>query len=146
MGKKMRKSNFIAPIFLASGIFLLNACASIEKSATDPKLLNGRWNVVKIDKITANFTKAPYLIYENGRINGNNGCNNYFGEITGDLAAFAIDKIATTHMACIGGNQEQTETAFIEALRNSKSGKISGNELRFFDKDAKLILRFSRAN
>jgi copper homeostasis protein (lipoprotein) len=73
------------------------------------------------------------------RVSGSGGCNQLMGsyELKGDTLAF--DQMAATKMACPQGMD--VEKAFLEALGQVKTWKITGQHLDLFDAAGKPVAR-----
>ncbi len=102
-----------------------------------PSLVNTKWQLA--DQVKG---KTPTLNIENGKITGNGGCNNYFGNLTADEAtgSFSAGSIGATKMACPNMDAEQ---AFFGMLPKANKYRVSGNSLELY-KDGLLLLKFSK--
>ena len=85
---------------------------------------------------TLNFT-------EDGKINGNAGCNEYFSNYEVDGNKLSISPIGSTRMFC-GEGLIAEETAFLTALEKAASYRISGDSLQIFAADETTLISFSR--
>lgn len=85
---------------------------------------------------TLNFT-------EDGKINGNAGCNEYFSNYEVDANELSISAIGSTKMFCGDGLMAE-ETAFLTALEKAASYRISGDSLQIFAADDSTLISFSR--
>jgi heat shock protein HslJ len=75
-----------------------------------------------------NTTITAY--FENGSINGNAGCNGYFGGYTIDGNEINISKaLGTTRMSCEPEEKMQQEYQYLEMLGNVTTYTIEGNQL-----------------
>lgn len=108
-------------ISLLSLSLLLASCNSkkaITDNATSGKnsseITEKYWKLIEINgqKVTAeNFvTKEPHLILksEENRVNGNGGCNSFFGsyELDAKVNRISFSNMGSTKMACMGANVE----------------------------------------
>jgi heat shock protein HslJ len=128
------KKNFI---WIAVGILMiilptLAACDNTSSPPDDP--LNGtQWNLIFYRKtrvidgisITANF--------DSGEINGNAGCNSYFGGYQIDGENIAFGQIGMTEMYCSDpeGIMEQ-EDFYLGALADAQRYEIADGRMAIF--------------
>lgn len=115
------------------------SCSTIANTAgklgkTQPSIVNTKWVVADAVK-----GKTPTLSIENGRVTGNAGCNNYFGELFLDTTAgnFTASKIGTTKMMC---DQISVEENFLKVLSETNKYLLNGDTLELY-KDKLLLLK-----
>ena len=95
----------------------------------DEALENTYWKLIELD---GKMVKAPkdrkeaHMILKPGesRVNGNAGCNNFFGSYEVDGESLGFGQMGATMMACLDGME--TEQAFLAALGNTDRYTISG--------------------
>lgn len=82
-------------------------------------------------------------LFENGRVAGNAGCNQYFGGYELDQDQLSVQNVGSTLMACITpeGIMVQ-ELAFLNRLQESNRFEIDSGHLKISDSTGKLILVF----
>lgn len=78
-----------------------------------------------------------------GKLSGNAGCNNYFGNYEVDGNKLTISQIGSTKMFCGDGLME-SETSFLVALEQSASYKINGNALQINNSEGNLLMSLTR--
>jgi len=105
---------------------------------------NTYWSVTRLGAIQLSEglqQGEPHLILhsESRRVSGSLGCNRLMGryELKGDALAF--DQIVATKMNCAPGMG--LEKAFVEALGQVKTWKITGQRLDLFDAAGKPVAR-----
>lgn len=125
-------------------LILLSAC-TYKTSAPISNGLEGNWILITLSDYQGEIIKKPTLNFEANKINGNNGCNNYFGELVGNSKSFKFDKIGATEMYCIDNNANLIETKFNQMLNNAKSAKIENNQLNLFSDNGVKIASFVKA-
>lgn len=118
-------------------LFFFASCASIGSSKKQPSLLNTHWTLA--DQVKG---KTPTLKIEQGKVFGNAGCNNYFGELVLDTTTggFTTDKMGSTRMAC---DNMSVEDNFLKMIGMVNKYKINGNTLELY-KDNLLLLKFNK--
>jgi heat shock protein HslJ len=83
------------------------------------------------------------LNVEGSKINGNAGCNRYFGGITMETASgkFAASQVGSTKMAC---NNMSVEQNFLDMLQKANKYVVSGTTLELYQ-DNLLLLKFNKS-
>lgn len=110
---------------------LLTACAS-QQAAEPDVLYNHNWLA---DSAGMN---ARISIKSTGQLQGSDGCNRLFGQVTvGKRLDFS--KVASTKMACQHGH----DRAFWDALQKHETWRIRNDELQLLQ-GKKVILRFRK--
>ncbi|MBW8361281.1 MAG: META domain-containing protein [Kaistella sp.] len=132
------KSIFIA-VFAAGAMM---SCSTMGTTASkvgtaQMNILNTQWTLA--DDVKG---KKPTLVIETGKLTGNGGCNNYFGELTTDAASgtFTAKNIGSTKMAC---DSMETEKSFLNMLNEANSYVVKGNVLELY-KGKLLLLKLNR--
>jgi heat shock protein HslJ len=117
-----------------------------SKHKTEAPIEKTEWKLTWLGstKIEAGTPQQmPYLQLdpETHRVSGSGGCNRLAGgyEMSGDHLKFT--QMAMTRMACIHGRD--TESAFVTALDEVTTWKISGGKLLLMDADQHVVAKFS---
>ena len=98
-------------------IALLAGCSK----SLDLTTLSGEWYVAQINGETvSNLAKAPYFGIENGRLNGNSGCNSFSADLPQKGSQLDFSKMVTTLRYC---PDNETEQKLYAALRSCKQAK-----------------------
>lgn len=86
--------------------------------------------------------KNPTLIIDNGKISGNAGCNNYFGNAYLDTTVgnFKVDDVGSTKMSC---ENLDIETNFFKMLHEANKYVVDDTTLKLY-KDNLLLLKFNK--
>jgi heat shock protein HslJ len=109
-------------------------CKKKKKNKTEAaqQTLEGTWTLTYLegaDMATLYKGKIPSITFDvkNKKVNGNNGCNSFFGPVTLDGSSLAFSgPMGATKMFCPGGGEEQ----FMEALSKVRSFSFHGpNEI-----------------
>ncbi|NAS88762.1 hypothetical protein C4E24_03350 [ANME-1 cluster archaeon AG-394-G21] len=138
--KKMKGKNKvlrgILGIVIAS--FLMTMVMSVgsatELPASNFSLEGNTWTLTSFiegDDVQSPIQNTTITAYfENGSINGNAGCNNYFGGYTIDDNKINISKyLGSTRMYCDPEEKMQQEYLYLEMLGNVTTYTIEGNQL-----------------
>ncbi len=115
-------------------LLMITSCASITSNKPQPSLTGTTW--VLSDQVKG---QSPTLNFEDGKISGNSGCNNYFGPVTIDsnTGSFSAGNIAGTKMMC---DNMSVEGNFLKMLNAANKYKINGNTLELY-KDGLLLMK-----
>ncbi|HXJ93435.1 MAG TPA: META domain-containing protein [Terriglobia bacterium] len=115
------------------------------EGATNASLENTYWRLTLLGETpvaVASGRREPNLIFnrQTHRVSGSGGCNQITGsyELRGSHLTFG--QMARTLMACSEGMD--TEEAFLKALAQTKTWKITAQQLELFDGDGHLRARF----
>jgi len=130
-------------VAVASTLFL-TACSNKDLFLTnkpDVALTNTYWKAMEFydTKVPVIGKEAHIKFDKKLRINGVLGCNNFFGSYQIDKNTIDFFQIGTTKMMC---QNIKTEDTFSKILQETKTYKIEGETLYFFDKNAKEISTF----
>jgi uncharacterized lipoprotein YbaY/heat shock protein HslJ len=116
-----------------------------EKScapSTHAKLLDTYWRLDKLGDVKVTpprDRKEAHLILASAesRVNGNAGCNNFFGQYQTQDSKLSFSALGSTMMACPEGMD--TEQAFLAVLGNTASYSISGLFLKLYDAEGTVL-------
>ncbi|CAA7390132.1 MULTISPECIES: META domain-containing protein [Chryseobacterium] len=116
----------------------MSSASSSKVGKSQPSLVNTKWTLDETVK-----GKVPTLQIESEKINGNAGCNNYFGTVKMDMStgSFLAGQMGSTKMMCNNMNVEQN---FLDMISKTNKYVISGNKLELY-KDNLLLLKFNKA-
>jgi len=115
------------------------------QAETTPPLENTYWALTKVGDTVVPESHSPrrahfILNSEAHRVGGSGGCNGILGkyELEGDSLTFK--GVAMTRMACKQGME--TEQAFLTALNQVGSWKITGRKLELLDGEGRTVAEF----
>lgn len=93
----------------------------------------GSWQVTDLPRITLAPEREPILTFNSdGSISGNTGCNTFGSQVDLTTAGISISNNLMTRTSC-EGERHATEAAFLEALENTVSFQIAGEDLLLSD-------------
>jgi heat shock protein HslJ len=130
------KNIFLVLIAVATMI----SCSTMSSSkvgGTQANISNTKWNLADIVKGI-----QPTLNIESGKLNGNSGCNNYFGELSLDATAgnFSVKNVGSTRKAC---DNMEVENNFLKMLNEADKYVVSENTLELY-KGKLLLMKFNK--
>jgi putative lipoprotein len=132
-------------------MMLLQRMASSSTHATsaaatgDEPLRETNWKLIELNGksvVAADQQQEAHLVFrtEDNRVSGSGGCNRLMGGYTVAGNAMHFKGVASTMMACLHGMD--TEQAFVLALNQVETWKITGKHLDLYDKGGKLLAKF----
>ena len=122
---------------LASCTTASNASSS-KVGKSQASISNTKWTLA--DNVKG---KKPTLNIDGEKVNGNAGCNNYFGTLSVDAASgtFSAGQMGSTRMACDNMSVEQN---FLNMMGKVNKYVVSGSTLELYQ-DNLLLLKFNKA-
>lgn len=138
------KSNLMKNVFIClfAGAVLASCTATSSTSKVgkaQPSIANSQWVLAESVK-----GKTPTLNLENGKLTGNAGCNNYFGEVVLNPSSggFTAGKMGSTKMFC---DNMSVEDNFLKVLSEANRYVVSGTTLELY-KDGLLLMKLNKSN
>lgn len=132
--------NLMMGLMASVVLFSCTATSSTSKAGkSQPSIATSKWVLADVVK-----GKTPTLNIEGGRVTGNAGCNNYFGDVILDTSkgGFTAEKVGATRMFC---DNMSVEDNFMKVLNETNRYVVSGNTLELY-KDGLLLVKFNKAN
>jgi len=133
-------------IVIACLVMALSACSTIKKTNkqfVDSRINNIAWAVIAFKghglhpDDFPNGTPTIIFNMQDGKITGNDGCNNFMGIATYTSTYFKPGAIASTRMACANAT---IQTEFYEVLATEKiTYRLADDVLRLYVNDAEVI-------
>lgn len=122
------------------------ACAPARVETTAAPLAGRDWRLVELGGMPAvggndsGRTVRIRFDADSGRVHGSGGCNRLFGpyKLSGD--SLRLGPLASTKMACLDDQSNRQETAFLAALDDTRSYRISGDTLSLVGSSGLLAL------
>ncbi len=123
--------------FLASCGTMANSSSS-KVGKSQPSISATKW--VLADNVKG---KTPTLNIDGAKVNGNAGCNSYFGTLSTDAASgtFTASQLGSTKMACDNMTVEQN---FMSMMQKANKYVVNGSTLELYQ-DNLLLLKFNKA-
>lgn len=129
----------VLPIIpLAIGAVALVGCAKVvsdvRKTRPLTSLAGSEWGIRDTDQFIA--------FKSEGEVNGNGGCNNFFGSYTQEGNTITFGPLASTKMACQG--KMKAEAQFLSSIQKARAFDATHLEMTLRDEGGKVILRLQR--
>lgn len=129
------------------GIFamaLVASCGTMKNASSSkvgkaqPSIANTKWTLA--DNVKG---QAPTLNIEGSKVNGNAGCNRYFGSVVMETASgqFTPSGLGSTKMAC---DNMSVERNFLDMMQKANKYVVSGTTLELYQ-DNLLLLKFNKS-
>jgi len=130
----LKKSILLITSLLALS-FIACSSTSIQKeeiNKPNATLENTYWKAISFyDTDVKTVAKEAHIKFnEKGSINGNLGCNNFFGTYKIENDTISFSKVGSTRMMC---QDMSTEDSFSKVFQDAKKYEIKGETLNFFD-------------
>ncbi len=135
----MKKKSIILMLLMAAIFVLLAACGGGNTQSEDP-LAGTSWRLLFYRKSTVLDGTETTITFEDGLLNGNAGCNSYFGAYQVDDQKLTADQLGSTEMFCMEpeGLMEQ-EAFFLETLGDAQRYELTDGRLMIFRSDGEAL-------
>lgn len=121
---------------------VLSACSTLGP-VTKANLQHHHWNLVSIDGEAVNpVLNSDLELGENFTINGQAGCNRYFGEAELTNGVLKAEKLGTTMMACTERVQK-VESAVIKTLIQGAKVTNKGKTMTLVGEEHTLVYKLA---
>ena len=129
--------NLFLAIFAIATIVSCSTMSSSKVGGSQANIANTKWDLV--DNVKG---MKPTLNIEGGKLNGNSGCNNYFGELSLDPTAgnFSVKNVGSTRKAC---DNMEVENNFLKMLNEADKYVVTGNTLELY-RGKLLLMKFNK--
>jgi len=131
------------------GLMLSTGCASRRNDTNPPALPGTHWLAEEINGSGVVADSLSTLVFSaetEGQVNGNAGCNLYFGTVAIEGNTMLFGPLGATLRMCADDALMQQERHFLDALENTRNFRFSqdGKTLTLADADAEGLIRLSR--
>ncbi|MGL5360057.1 MAG: META domain-containing protein [Shewanella sp.] len=129
---------------LCSALILgLSACQTATTAKTETIALEGSWQVEQIQgQPTIDNSPAQITFAAQGQLNGNNSCNNFFGQYTLQGQTLTLMPAGSTMKACIEALMRQ-EQQFMQAMPLVTKAQFAEGKLQLLDAKQTAVLVLS---
>jgi len=105
-------------------------------------LTSARWRPTKIHGEAVDADSGMFVTFSvDGSINGNGGCNGFFGSLEKSDTGLSVGPLGSTRMACAEQVMDR-EMEFIGALQGMKDVNIGDFGMRLLDDNGNIIAEF----
>lgn len=136
----MKISFFILSVSIG---FVLLSCGSSNtpKPILNTTFENTKWILFSLNGKEFTSENQTYIVFNtiDSKVTGTAACNNFFGTFNKKGSSLTFEPLGFTRIAC---PELEKETAFMKAIKNTASYKITGNKLSLSDINGNIILVF----
>lgn len=111
----------------------------LANQASEPmsQLTNTAWQLMSLNGQSVPDQNRPTLSFEQERLNGSAGCNNYFASFQVDGDRIEIQNIGSTRKICEG--LMERETQYLSGLQQAGQYKLKNNQLEISTPEGSLV-------
>lgn len=136
----MLKQTFL----LSALLFGLTACQSTDVANQDTVPLQGSWHIEVVQgQPTIDYSPAQITFDAEGKLHGNNSCNNFFGQYTQQGQELKLMPAGSTMKACVDALMQQ-EHKVMQAMPLVAKAKLQQGRLTLMSSDDKAVLVLSQ--
>lgn len=136
----MLKKTFILGALLLG----ITACQSADIAPNDTIPLEGRWHIEMVQgQPTIDYSPAQIIFEAEGKLHGNNSCNNFFGQYTQQGEELKLSPAGSTMKACVDALMQQ-EHKVMQAMPLVTKAKLVQGRLTLLNSDDKPVLVLSQ--
>ena len=113
--------------------------------ATTEDIRDRDWSLVWVegfDTLPSGVATPTVRFGTDGRLGGNTGCNSAGANYTVEGERLTVDAIISTKRACLEQAGNRLEVAYIGALENARSYRVTNGQLELLDAGGKVLARF----
>lgn len=112
---------------------LAAVCGCAGTQPVSPPALTGAWDVVELGGEEVAEKHRPTLRFEDGRVSGSTGCNQFQGSFEQKGAALSFGPLASTRRYC--EESAEIETRFLAALDKVNAFRLARDKVRLLAGD-----------
>jgi len=116
---------------------VVSGCVNPVKKQSDS--LIGSWKIIDIKGQLVDAPKAGLSFFADGKVSGNDGCNNIAASYSPYGDHLNLSELATTKMIC-AGEKADAANAFVNNIQFVEHFLIDGNQLYLTDKQDKAVI------
>ena len=131
----------IRAIFLTLTVLFVANCSTFKKVNMLGKDQT-KWQAFTLSNVKVIDNTKAYIVFDNGRIHGNAGCNLLTGSYETNDTGHLIIKAATTRRMCIDKNAMTTENTFMKVINHTNYYMLDKGKLKLFDVGNQQIATF----
>jgi heat shock protein HslJ len=130
---------------IVAGLLLgLSACQSTQQAQIEDLAIEGTWHIeVANGQPVIDYSPAQLTFEAEGKLTGNNSCNNFFGSYVLSGQSLQLQPAGSTMKACVDALMAQ-EQRVMQAMPDISQGKLSKGKLLLQDTDNKTLLILSK--
>jgi len=125
---------------------IISACSfDAREPAPNMTLASTRWTLKTLDGKPVTTDKLPTIQFDDTRMNGYSGCNQFFGNYTSSSdGIFTTSAVGATKMACLDDNNA-LEQQFFAQLEKANQYAITLEQLHLLDDKRNILMVLNAA-
>jgi heat shock protein HslJ len=130
-------------LFFVSSLFLgLSACQTSPTLDTPTIVLEGTWYIEAVqDKAVIDYSPAQLIFAQDGKLSGNNSCNQFFGQYQLNGQQLKLLPAGNTMKACVDALMDQEQRVMQAMKQITQASEAKGKLLlKDIDGNTQLIL------
>ncbi|NQZ33320.1 MAG: META domain-containing protein [Oceanospirillaceae bacterium] len=135
---QINATKMLAVIFTS---LVISGCVAPVKKTHNA--LVGTWKITDIQGQKINTDKAMLFFSGDGRVSGNNGCNNITAGYEPYLDHLNLTQLASTKMLCSEPANSEAQ-AFMQSVEQVEHFLIEGNHLYLTDEQDEVLISLSK--
>lgn len=129
---------------LALALISLGACQSMTAIPVTTNALLGSWHITQLrGQSVADFSPAQLTFAVDGKLSGNNSCNNFVGSYVLNGKQLLIKPVASTMKACVDVLMQQ-EQQIMQLLPQVTTAITENGMLQLVDPSGMVLITLSR--
>lgn len=122
----------------------LTACQSTDSTTIDTLDLQGKWRIEQVQgQPTVDYSPASISFDTDGKLHGNNSCNNFFGQYQQQGQQLTLTPGGSTMKACVNALMQQ-EQKVMQAMPLVTKAQLTHGMLTLLGEDGKSVLVLSK--
>jgi len=118
---------------IAAALLGLTACQSTIETQLQDIALQGSWHIeVVSEKPVIDYSPAQFTFAPDGKLTGNNSCNNFFGQYSVDGNKITLTPAGSTMKACVDALMAQ-ERRVMASMPEVATGEFAKGKLLLKD-------------
>jgi len=129
-------------LFLAGIALVMLQGRQLSIGGVGAELTDVHWRAVSVGDQAIAEDSGVFIQFEvDGSVNGNSGCNNFFGSLEKSDSGIGMGQLGSTRKACPGPAMS-LEATFLEAITQTDDIKSGGGTMRLLDSDGDVLAEF----
>lgn len=131
-------------LFLASLLLGLTACQSTPQTQLEDLAIEGTWHIESANgQPVIDYSPAQLTFEAEGKLTGNNSCNNFFGNYVLAGQSLQLQPAGSTMKACVDALMAQ-EQRVMQVMPEVTQAQMAKGKLLLKDADDKTVMVLSK--
>ncbi|GIU07168.1 MULTISPECIES: META domain-containing protein [unclassified Shewanella] len=131
-------------LFLASLLLGLTACQSTPQTQLEDLAIEGTWHIESANgQPVIDYSPAELIFAADGKLTGNNSCNNFFGSYVLDGESLQLQPAGNTMKACVDALMAQ-EQRVMQVMPEVAQAEMAKGKLVLKDADDNTVMVLSK--